>query len=278
MLLFAAAWLAPRPSLAEDSDGRSAWVGGSGHAQARLLAAGAGHDGHPGTTLAGIEIRLDPGTITYWRDPGAAGLPPTIDTGGSVNVARASLRFPAPRVLDEAGSTAYGYTEDVILPLEVDLIDASRPAVLDVDLRYAVCAALCLPASAHMRLAVPPRPVPEAAAILDAAMAAVPRAVALAAPGALSVERVSAVPGGTALEVTARGADPATLFVEAPEGWFLQPGPARAGGPGTVVFPLAVVQRPDGAGLDGLELRLTLVDATGAVEVTTRMDAAAQTP
>lgn len=275
MLLFAAASLAPRVALAAESEGISAWVGG-GHAEARLLATGPRDPAGP--TLAGIEIRLDPGAITYWRNPGDAGLPPTVDTAGSINIARASLHFPAPHVFDEAGSTANGYADDVTLPLDVTLLDASRPAVLDVELHYAVCASLCLPAAAHLRLTVPQRPVPEAAAILDAAVAAVPRTAALGTPGVPAVQRVAPVAGGSALDVTVNAAEPAALFVEAPEGWFLQPGPPRATGPGEWVFPVAVEQRPDGAKLEGLALRLTLVDRTGAVDVTTHMDAGTQKP
>ncbi|HEV7478856.1 MAG TPA: hypothetical protein VGO05_01045, partial [Roseiarcus sp.] len=55
--------------------------------RARLIAGGG--------DLAGFEIALSPGAITYWRDPGDAGLPPTLDFSGSDNVASVEPEFPA---------------------------------------------------------------------------------------------------------------------------------------------------------------------------------------
>ena len=49
--------------------------------KARLIADGAGQ--------AGFQIELAPGSITYWRDPGDAGVPPGFDFSRSVNVASA---------------------------------------------------------------------------------------------------------------------------------------------------------------------------------------------
>ena len=60
----------------------------SAKSQARLVAAA--------ENSAGFEIRLAPGAITYWRDPGDAGAPPTFDFSGSDNVAKVEPVFPAP--------------------------------------------------------------------------------------------------------------------------------------------------------------------------------------
>ena len=62
--------------------------------QARLIAGGG--------DLAGFEIALAPGAITYWRDPGDAGLPPTLDFSASDNVASVEPEFPAPKRIMEA--------------------------------------------------------------------------------------------------------------------------------------------------------------------------------
>ena len=74
----------------------------SAKSQARLVAADEG--------LAGFEIRLAPGAITYWRDPGDAGAPPAFDFSGSDNVAKVEPVFPAPeRIAESDGSEAFGY-------------------------------------------------------------------------------------------------------------------------------------------------------------------------
>ena len=59
-----------------------------------------------------------PGAITYWRDPGDAGVPPTFDFAGSDNVANVEPVFPLPSGSPNPdGSEAFGYERGVILPL-----------------------------------------------------------------------------------------------------------------------------------------------------------------
>ncbi len=93
---------------------------------ARLVAAGG--------ALAGFEIRLAPGAITYWRDPGEAGVPPTFDFSGSDNVAKVEPVFPAPKRIQEAdGSEAFGYDAGVVIPLIVEPRDPAKPVTLALD-------------------------------------------------------------------------------------------------------------------------------------------------
>ena len=69
---------------------------------------------------AGVEIRLDAGWKTYWRDPGDSGVPPTFDFSGSDNVKSVTVQWPAPeRFPDGAGGNSIGYVGRVILPLRM---------------------------------------------------------------------------------------------------------------------------------------------------------------
>ncbi len=228
-----------------------------------------------------IEIRLDPGYLTYWREPGDGGLPPTLDTGGSQNVAAVAMDFPVPRVLDEGGATLYGYQGAVTFPLRVTPIDPAQPVTLAVDLDYAVCAAICLPGKAAMRLTLPDRSDPEVTKALADAQAAVPRPSTVGAAGSPAVLSVDAARGGEqpSLRIAARAASGAQLLVEAPEGWYLRAGPsipaAEAGGR---VFPVAIEQRPAEAVNGPLRLRLTLIDGSQAVDVPVSVDGAALKP
>jgi DsbC/DsbD-like thiol-disulfide interchange protein len=59
-----------------------------------------------GLRLVGIQIHLDPGYKTYWREPGDSGLPPVFDWQGSENVATVDVRWPVPvRFADGSGSS-----------------------------------------------------------------------------------------------------------------------------------------------------------------------------
>jgi DsbC/DsbD-like thiol-disulfide interchange protein len=223
--------------------------------QARLIA---GADG-----LAGFEIALDPGAITYWRDPGDAGLPPTLDFSASDNVASVEPLFPAPTRIHEAdGGEAFGYDRGVVLPLRVAPRDPAKPATLKLKADFAVCEKVCLPAKAHLELSLPSAPASPYASAIEAALSAVPRPVAPEDFGALE----------------ARGADhwrlcapheqgsPRDLFVEPPEGWWIKVAPADAGA-GRDCFTLTVGDKPKDAALP-IPLRLTLTGGAGAVETT----------
>ena len=141
--------------------------------------------------------------------------------------------------------------------------------VADVD--FGVCAKLCLPAHAHLTLELGPPPDADARQVLDGALARVPPRSALGAPGPVGIDKVAldGPPADTVL-VEGRGGPGAELFVEAPEGWYLQAGAAERTREGVVRFRLAVLQKPDGGDLSGADLRLTLADGTAAVDVTAR--------
>jgi DsbC/DsbD-like thiol-disulfide interchange protein len=223
--------------------------------QARLIAGGG--------NLAGFEIALSPGAITYWRDPGDAGLPPTLDFSGSDNVASVEPQFPAPKRIKEAdGGEAFGYDGSVVFPLAVKPRDPTKPATLKLNADFAVCEKVCLPAKAHLELTLPSAPGSPHAGAIDAALAAVPRAVAAKDFGALEAL------GADSWRLCAAHEDgpPRDLFVEAPEGWWLKTAPAHADG-GHDCFTLTIGDKPKDGALP-VALRLTLTGGAGATETT----------
>jgi DsbC/DsbD-like thiol-disulfide interchange protein len=224
----------------------------SAKSQARLIA-----DAHG----AGFEIALAPGAITYWRDPGEAGVPPTFDFSGSVNLAKAEVEYPAPERIAEAdGSTAFGYRGSMAFPIQVTAADPAKPVTLKARVNYAVCEKLCLPAKADVEIVMPAiKPdlameVP-AISVLTEARARVPHVVA---PSALGLTVVSRGPKAWRLCLKAA---PGDLFVEAPEGFWVQPKREADGR----CYALSLQQAPDGA-KPPIEVRVTVESASGAQE------------
>src|SRR5487761_13845 len=108
------------------------------HAAARLISGAMKQTANGVWLRAGVELRLDPGWHTYWRDPGDSGVPPTFDFSGSDNVKSATVLWPAPeRFPDGAGGTSIGYVDRVILPVQVAAKDATRKPLLHLKLGYA---------------------------------------------------------------------------------------------------------------------------------------------
>ena len=246
------------PAFAADSFSTD-WALGA-KSKARLIAGG--------SDLAGFEIALAPGAITYWRDPGDAGVPPTLDFSTSDNVATVEPLFPAPKRIKEAdGSEAFGYDGDVVFPLRVKPRDAAKPATLRLNADFAVCEKVCLPAKAHLELKLSSANASPYAGAIDAALGAVPRAVQPKDFGALEAL------GANSWRLCAphENGPPRDLFVEAPEGWWLKVAPAQPD-EGRDCFTLTIGDKPKDAALP-VALRLTLTGGAGAVETT--MDATA---
>ncbi len=219
----------------------------SAKSRARLIADARG---------AGLEIALSPGAITYWRDPGEAGVPPTFSFSGSDNLAKAEVDFPAPeRIPEPDGSIAFGYRQSVILPIRVTPADPAKPVRLEAQVDYAVCEKLCLPAKAKAELTLGGKDASPFAKALAEARERVPAKVEAAKLGAV-VRTV----GPKSWRVCFSEA-PKDLFVEAPEGFWVQPKREADGR----CFALILQQAPDGA-KPPIDVSLTVEDAGGAAE------------
>lgn len=183
----------------------------------RLLSAG---PMAAGAYRAGVEISLNPHTVTYWRQPGEAGSPPAFDFSKSTNVARVETAFPAPKHIDEAGTVVAGYDETVIFPLRVTPKDPKAPVTLAMHLDYAACGKICLPAKADLSLALPQSGASPFAAAIAAAEKRVPAKIGAAeAKKRLTVAKTP--DGAWRLGVAGHG-KPQDVFAEVPEPLFIE--------------------------------------------------------
>jgi DsbC/DsbD-like thiol-disulfide interchange protein len=254
----------------------TAWIQGH-HSRARLVFGGAMT---AGSVLAGIEIALDAGFKTYWRNPGESGLPPVFDWSRSENVAKAEVLWPAPTRLEDAGGVSYGYAGGVVLPVRVTLRDPGKPVRLALRLDYGVCKDICIPAHAELARVLSGRQAVDEHALIEEALARVPIAKPLGAEGSPSILKLAPAQGGAdRLVVTARtpkGTAP-RLFVEGPGDWFFADAapenPVAEGEAERGEYVVKILERPRQAP-DAIELRLTLVAGERAVETSARLDTA----
>lgn len=250
-------------------------------ADVHLLIAGATQ----GRVEAAIAIDLPEGWKTYWRVPGDAGIPPSIETGASKGVTAPVVRFPAPERFDEAGLTAIGYTRSVVLPVDATLLDPARPGTLDVTVMIGLCHDICVPFETRLTATIDPsRAVdPATATRIAAARARVPEAHRAGLVPAVTGARVEAGAKGPEVVVDVAmpegAATPRDLFVEGPGPDWALPVPERRGPAGareTWVF--AVDGVPTGAKIAGSALTFTIVAGTRAVEQPVTLDAGATAP
>ncbi|WP_198174129.1 protein-disulfide reductase DsbD domain-containing protein [Mesorhizobium xinjiangense] len=166
--LFALGLCLASPALASSSD-----IVETEGGTIRLVTSGiAGPDGR---IRGALEIGLKPGWKTYWRDPGASGVPPQIDIGQSVNVESAEIRYPAPQWHDEGYGAWAGYDKSLALPITFTASEPDRFSLIEADVFLGICETICIPVRA--RLTVEPGKSPDNKGdevVVAAAHAAVP--------------------------------------------------------------------------------------------------------
>jgi DsbC/DsbD-like thiol-disulfide interchange protein len=121
-----------------------------------------------GTHMAAARISMAPGWKTYWRAPGASGIPPQFDWQGSTNVDSVKIYWPAPKVYLQNGLRSVGYKDVLVLPLELTPTDAGKDITVDTVLDFGVCEVICLPVRTRLQTVLPATGASDRKAILAA--------------------------------------------------------------------------------------------------------------
>jgi thiol:disulfide interchange protein DsbD len=141
--------------------------------------------------LAYVAIRQDilKGWHTYWRNPGDSGEATsakwTLPNGWSVG----DWVWPAPQRLPLGPLMNYGYTGQVLLPVSLNVPASAKPGTsvtLKADVTFLVCADICVPEEAKLKLDVPvvagtPPTDPKWGAAIDQTLMNAPKASGLEA-------------------------------------------------------------------------------------------------
>jgi DsbC/DsbD-like thiol-disulfide interchange protein len=249
--------------------GESPWVDQT-DSKVRIVSAAVTKDGSA-APYAAIQLRMDPGWKTYWRNPGDSGVPPTFDWSGSKNLKRAEVLYPAPHRFADANGTAIGYGGEVVFPVRITPENAGEPVDLSVSFEYGLCKDLCIPNSATLNVVLPPNLGQGDDALIETALADVPQpATTDALPRIASVTANLDAPK-PGLEIEAlfpEGASGTDLFIDNPE--IAVPVP-KALGPiedGKQRFSVTFYSPEEAAAIKGKPLSMVLVSDEGSTETT----------
>jgi thiol:disulfide interchange protein DsbD len=123
------------------------------HVHVRLVFPGGnflpvGHD------QAGLHFQLEPGWHIYWKNPGDAGEPPHIHWTLPEGVAAGPMEFPAPKRLPLGPLMDFGYEDEVLFPMALDVAKGTKPgpAKLHAKVDWLVCRAVCIPGKAELEV------------------------------------------------------------------------------------------------------------------------------
>lgn len=200
-------------------------------------------------TIGGIlDIALDPGWKTYWRDPGSAGIPPMLDVSSSQGIALEAMRYPPPVRVDDGYAIWAGYTAPVRFPL-IFRRTASGDAQIRAQAFIGICEKICVPFQAEFTIDLPEGSVApdEAKSMIADAFARLPEP----AGSDFSVEMADFNADGKQLEISANlpafrpsGVIP-ELFVAAPQGFAFATPRLLSDEAGVAQWIVPIVDTPD---------------------------------
>ena len=215
-----------------------------------------------GRLRGALQVDLEPGWKTYWRDPGDAGVPPAVAASVRGEPGVVEIGFPPPGRHDDGYAAWAGYDRPVALALTVAGPQAAGPMEFAVFL--GVCETICIPVQATFSVELDRSGAnAEHENVVESAFAALPQA---ARPGFRILD--AAISGDSIIVEAELPSDgPADLFLASTEKRMF--GMAeRAAGDGSAVFRVPILSTSDDA---AEEVGYTLVSGQEAVTGTIRI-------
>jgi thiol:disulfide interchange protein len=121
------------------------------HTQVQLLLSA--NPAKPGDTIwAGVDMKMDAGWHTYWKNPGDSGIATTIQWDLPPGITAGEIQWPLPEKLPPAEVTTYGYQNELMLlvPLTLATNLPVGPLVLKADVAWLECEEQCVPGSTNV--------------------------------------------------------------------------------------------------------------------------------
>jgi thiol:disulfide interchange protein len=120
---------------------------------------------HPGANDVGLYFKLEPGWHVYWKNPGDAGEPPHIKWTLTPGLTAGPLQYPVPKRLPLGPLMDFGYEDEVVFPIKLDVkllsggfaggYDPSRPPILHAKVDWLVCRGSCIPEKTELEITRP---------------------------------------------------------------------------------------------------------------------------
>ena len=118
------------------------------HTQVKLILSA--DTAKPGDTIfVGVDLKMEPGWHTYWKNPGAAGMATQIKWQLPPGISAGEIEWPLPKKLPPAEVTTYGYEDEVMLivPLTIETNFSAGQIDLKANVSWLECKEVCIPAN-----------------------------------------------------------------------------------------------------------------------------------
>ena len=126
----------------------------AGHSDVTLVSKFSAYEPESPFTVA-LRFKIEPGWHIYWRNPGDSGQEPRVKWSLPPNWRVDEIRWPAPKVLSEAGITTFVYEKEVFLLATIHPRGRQSIAKLGAEVSWLVCSDVCLPESKCLAGSIP---------------------------------------------------------------------------------------------------------------------------
>ncbi|WP_395773876.1 protein-disulfide reductase DsbD domain-containing protein [Agrobacterium pusense] len=99
-----------------------------------------------------LQIEPKDGWITYWREPGEAGIPPQITPDPTSGAMLTAMAYPVPKLIENGDITDIGYDHAVSLPFQLKVTDPAAGGKIDLTAFIGVCQNICIPFEAKFSM------------------------------------------------------------------------------------------------------------------------------
>lgn len=228
-----------------------------------------GWRGADGTHMAALRVTMADGWKTYWRSPGEAGIPPRFDWRGSRNLLGVEMIWPTPRITMDHGMLTIGYSNELVLPMQLLPKRAGQDVRLKGSVEIGVCREICIPAELKIAATLPSNAADRDPRIA-ASLANQPYSAAEAGVARVAC-RVSPAQNGLGLRAEIDmprmgGTETAIIEVSDPQIWVAKPKTSRQGGRLVAQTSLHHVEGRSFA-LDRSGIRVTVLSGGEAVDI-----------
>ena len=213
-----------------------------------------------------VEIKLDEGWKTYWREPGGSGIPPQFDFSSSKHFLPGEVLFPIPQRLEASGAVFAGYKDAVRFPFRGKMTMPGNKGAIRLNLLAGVCEEICIPATAEFEIPFSALLTSDLESELGIgeAFKMVPNEPGedfmIAGASQSDNDRLIVevkIPGGESVPA---------LFAEGPYGWYLPPAEHISTKDGRAIFSVDIQDIPEGASPAETKLRFTVVQGDRGIE------------
>ena len=126
-------------------------VARAAHTTAELILPASAMPGEP--VLVGVQLKMEPGWHTYWKNPGEAGQATEIKWTLPAGVTAGEIQWPLPHKIPPADVVTFGYQNEVVLLVPLTLASNLPTGSLNLTAKvsWLECNESCIPAGADIQ-------------------------------------------------------------------------------------------------------------------------------